>query len=409
MKKLLFFVLAAIVLAACNGGKGPKGALESASLSRETLEMSEGQEVRLTVNPTPEDAEFTVKKWSSDNEMVAAVAENGTVTANSVGTAVISAEIEGNGKTIVAKCNVTVKSILDATVFDRAAIFGLDDKNLYDVTSKTANGEDTTYKAATAQYRLLPSTMYIDGDGYMAGDGGYIFLMETSFLLGMTESGEVNSLICLSDYHMVDNCLREDGRRIPFTFQAAKFDKDVYEEYYTLALLAAGGQGEKPDPEMYKYYRDDDSYFLRGFVSQNGLAYLDAGFAALGNSEGIVDIYFHPENEKWQAPIYYDFDAKVFNNPGNYGLAIGEKQDEETGETIYVYLDENKDNKFDMAELADYRFTGGEPAKEEAPAAVEFVETSFGKIGAVPAKVAYKEIAINRALHVALCVKTNVK
>ena len=91
MKKLLFFVLAAIVLAACNGGKGPKGALESASLSRETLEMSEGQEVRLTVNPTPEDAEFTVKKWSSDNEMVAAVAENGTVTANSVGTAVISA------------------------------------------------------------------------------------------------------------------------------------------------------------------------------------------------------------------------------------------------------------------------------------------------------------------------------
>ncbi len=409
MKKLLFFVLAAVVLVACNGNGETKGALETASLSKETLEMSEGQEVRLTVKPTPVDAEFTVKQWFSDNEIIASVAENGTVTANAVGTAVISAEIEGGGKTIVAKCNVTVKSILDATVFDRAAIFGLDEDNLYDVTSKTAEGNDTTYKAATAQYRLLPSTMYIDGDGYMAGDGGYIFLMETSFLLGMTESGEVNSLICLADYHMVDNCLREDGRRIPFTFQAAEFDKDVYEEYYTLALRAASGQGEQPDPELYQFYRPDDSYFLRGFVSQNGLAYLETGFAALGDSEGVVDIYFHPENEKWQAPIYYDFNAKLFANPGNYGFAIGEKVDEETGETIYVYLDENQDGKFDMAELVNHRFTGGEPAKEEAPAAVEFVETSFGKVGAVPAKVAYKEIAINRALHVALCVKTNVK
>ena len=132
MKKLLFFVLAAITLAACNGGKGGNGEFQSADLSKSTLEMSEGQEVRLTVVTTPEDVEFDAV-WSSDNEMIASVSENGTVYANAVGSATITAEVTGtNGVTDVATCQVTVKSILDATVFDRAAVFAMDKDNMYD-------------------------------------------------------------------------------------------------------------------------------------------------------------------------------------------------------------------------------------------------------------------------------------
>ncbi|MBR5189520.1 MAG: Ig-like domain-containing protein, partial [Paludibacteraceae bacterium] len=118
MKKLLFFAFAALVLVACNGQKGP-GELTGASLSKSTLELAEGQEYRLTVRTEPEGASFKAT-WSSDDEWVASVAENGTVSANAVGTATISAAIEGTD--IVAKCQVTVKSVLETTVFDRAAI-----------------------------------------------------------------------------------------------------------------------------------------------------------------------------------------------------------------------------------------------------------------------------------------------
>ncbi|MBR5822571.1 MAG: Ig-like domain-containing protein [Paludibacteraceae bacterium] len=406
MKKLLFFVLAAITLAACNGGKGGNGEFQSAELSKSTLEMSEGQEVRLTVVTTPEDVEFDAV-WSSDNEMIASVSENGTVYANAVGSATITAEVTGtNGVKDVATCQVTVKSILDATVFDRAAVFAMDKDNMYDYVYE---GKDTTivYKTVNARYMLLPSTMYIDGDGYMAGDGGYILAMETAFFLGMSENGEIQSMICLGDYKMIDNIDAGNNQRVPFAFQGAHFNKDTYEAYITAALMASNGQGEKPDPEQYPYYQDLDSYFLRGFVTSNGLAYVDAGFPALGDASGIVEIMHHPENEKWQAPVYYDFNAKIFGNPGNYGLAIEEKEGEEG---TYVFVDKNGDQKFDMAEMTDYHFNGGKPSEETAAApAIEMVKTPFGEYGAVPAPVVYKNMAIDRTLHVALCLKANIK
>ena len=397
MKKLLFFAFAALVLVACNGQKGP-GELTGASLSKSTLELAEGQEYRLTVRAEPEGASFKAT-WSSDDEWVASVAENGTVSANAVGTATISAAIEGTD--IVAKCQVTVKSVLETTVFDRAALFGLSDEH-YQVVGKGYSGEDSVYTAAEARYMILPSTMYIDGDGYLAGDGGYILAMETAFYLGMS-GDEVTSWICLANYKAFDNIRNEEGHRIPFTFQAAQFNANTYAEYYTLALRAASGQGEKPDPEQYPYYREDDSYFLRAFVSSSGLAYVDGGYPTVGNASGIIRIMEHPENKKWQAPVYYDFDAKVFSNPGNYGFAIGEKTDEETGETIYVYLDENGDGAFDMAPLNDFHFAAGELEQQQAPA-----QQSIRNIGAIPAKVGMKQVSINRTLHVALCVKANI-
>ena len=110
MKKVLLFVLAALVMVACN--EKPEGELTSATLSRTTLDLVEGATFRLVVKPTPDDADFTAT-WSSSDEMVASVSSNGTVSANSIGTATISAAIEGTD--IVATCQVTVEATL-ATV-----------------------------------------------------------------------------------------------------------------------------------------------------------------------------------------------------------------------------------------------------------------------------------------------------
>ena len=77
---------------------------ESISLPA-TKEITVGTSERLEVTFTPENTTETTLKWSSSDESIVTVDDNGIVTAASVGTADITARA-GNGKT--ATCRVTV-------------------------------------------------------------------------------------------------------------------------------------------------------------------------------------------------------------------------------------------------------------------------------------------------------------
>ena len=75
-------------------------------LGREALDMYEGDTFKLTATVLPVNTTDSKDiSWSSNNEAVATVSEDGTITAKSVGTAVITAT-SSNGKT--ADCTVTV-------------------------------------------------------------------------------------------------------------------------------------------------------------------------------------------------------------------------------------------------------------------------------------------------------------
>ena len=79
-------------------------------LGREALDMYEGDTFKLTATVLPVNTTDSKDiSWSSNNEAVATVSEDGTVTAKSVGTAVITAT-STNGKT--ASCTVTVEKKL---------------------------------------------------------------------------------------------------------------------------------------------------------------------------------------------------------------------------------------------------------------------------------------------------------
>ncbi len=65
------------------------------------MALTEGGSKKLTVTVIPEGKQATLK---SSNDLVATVAEDGTITAVSEGTADITATCEG----IVASCKVTV-------------------------------------------------------------------------------------------------------------------------------------------------------------------------------------------------------------------------------------------------------------------------------------------------------------
>lgn len=79
----------------------------SVTLSKTALTLEAGKTVRLSATVLPATATNKSVTWSSNNEAVATVIANGTVTAHKAGTAVITART-ANGKS--ASCTVTVTS-----------------------------------------------------------------------------------------------------------------------------------------------------------------------------------------------------------------------------------------------------------------------------------------------------------
>lgn len=86
--------------------------VDSIMLGEDTLTLEPGKTSPLTATVLPENADNKTVTWQSNNEYVATVDENGTVTANNIGNAIITAQA-GN-KT--ATCQVTV--LLDVEGFE---------------------------------------------------------------------------------------------------------------------------------------------------------------------------------------------------------------------------------------------------------------------------------------------------
>ena len=156
MKKILILsvAVAAMLFTAC----GPKeeeivnsSALQGIKLAPSSVTLEEGESVKLHVKYTPDSAKATAPKvlWYSDKQRVASVNEEGLVTADRVGTAVITATC---GK-FEAKCTVEVTKLeLPQPEPDPEINFSLSTELInapakggtYDITITT----DTTWKAA---------------------------------------------------------------------------------------------------------------------------------------------------------------------------------------------------------------------------------------------------------------------
>lgn len=80
-----------------------------------TLELRVGETSTLTASVLPKDASDKTLTWSSSDENVATVDENGKVTAVKAGNAVITATASNN---VSASCELTVAEISDFTITD---------------------------------------------------------------------------------------------------------------------------------------------------------------------------------------------------------------------------------------------------------------------------------------------------
>ena len=139
----------------------------SITLNAEQLTMEYGTKEQLTATVAPDDADNLGLTWTSDNEEVATVDENGLVTAVSVGEANITATA-ADGSGVTATCKVTVSPKL--------------------VTSVTLNKNELTIeKSFTAQ---LAATVAPDD----ADDLGLIWTSDNEEVATVDENGLVTAV-----------------------------------------------------------------------------------------------------------------------------------------------------------------------------------------------------------------------
>ena len=94
----------------------------SITLNTEQLTMEYGTKEQLTATVAPDDADNPGLTWTSDNEDVATVDENGLVTAVSVGEANITATaVDGSGVTATCKVTVTPK-LVTSVILDESEL-----------------------------------------------------------------------------------------------------------------------------------------------------------------------------------------------------------------------------------------------------------------------------------------------
>ena len=79
------------------------------AVSPTSVSIEQGETIQLTATITPNDASNQVVTWSSDNDNIASVNNNGLVTAKTVGTTIIRATTT-DGSNKQATCNITVKT-----------------------------------------------------------------------------------------------------------------------------------------------------------------------------------------------------------------------------------------------------------------------------------------------------------
>ena len=403
MKKLFYFLLAAIVLVACDPETKTDGSIKSVEIPNQ-LELVEGAQQRLALTVDPAGVAYTAV-WSSSDERIATVSNKGVVTANAVGEATITVTIKDTD--LKATCRVIVKSLLDATVFDRI-LQASNFSDPFDIVLTKQDGQDTTLHVVSAKFLMIPSTMYLDGEGYLVGEPGYCMNIYTSFTVGLDpNTGAVNAYYALADYSVVDKAVNDKGYFIPWSIKTGNFNKQNYCEYWTNMILYSNEAiEEEPIIDNYPYYDEFDSYMVKGFNGSSGIYLMDAGYPTIaeGNEAGIIQFRVTDQNELY--PSYYNFDAAIFSPEGDMlGFALEQRTDSVTGETNGYYTDNDEDNIFDFAPLVERTFVGG--TYDDSTEGVAIMESNLKSAKAIPAAPFNKKAVVIRSLNIPFFMKVD--
>ena len=187
--------------------------IESVDLSDTTLSLKVGGTVQLTYTVQPEDAVVETATYTSSDESVATVDEEGAVTAVADGTATVTVDVDG----VTAECEVTVSTKAASAAGSNSG-------------SSAASGSGQTEASAPAdssgfEYGAIPFCLASKGDwwGIDQSDSAYWAVLNN--INAMRAAGELSALSANSsldaiadsrcDYQLVNDTLSHDGAQTP--------------------------------------------------------------------------------------------------------------------------------------------------------------------------------------------------
>lgn len=158
--------------------------VESVSLDKTTLELTEGSTETLTATITPNNATNKTVTWESSDTRIATVDESGKVTAIAPGEATITVTTADGGKT--ATCTVTVHTATTITTQPQSvsvtegqsatfSVAASGDNLRYQWQINSGNGWSDITGATDASYTIDRTTTAMSGNQYrciVTGDGG---------------------------------------------------------------------------------------------------------------------------------------------------------------------------------------------------------------------------------------------
>ena len=102
---IIVSAIMALVIASCKGKETEEINVSSVSVTPDRLEIIEGESAKLTAKISPAAAADRAVAWTSSDQSVVTVDDNGNVNGHTPGTANVTAAVEGHSAT----CPVTVK------------------------------------------------------------------------------------------------------------------------------------------------------------------------------------------------------------------------------------------------------------------------------------------------------------
>ena len=248
MRKSFFFAFAAIVAAfaftSCepNEQGGNNSVTAEVSLKDKALELSIGEETRLTAVLNPSDANVELE-WTSSNDTVASVSNAGLVKALSEGEAVITVKVK-NGESSAA-CKITVSADAVYNQFNIAG-YGLFGQGFTPVKEELDTIEFVDGGSALCRLSIINcfawdgDLLYTKGSGWsgagllMSGVLPVYVIEDNNYKGGAANGYYVGS----SEGISIAEC---NGEYVPYTMQCGKLDVEQYGEFLKTYIVAETG------------------------------------------------------------------------------------------------------------------------------------------------------------------------
>ena len=314
--------------------------LKSLALSENKLELKGKTDKKLSVTLTPSDADDEKLTWSSSNDKVVKVNNDGIVTTVSCGEAIITVKSESG---LTDSCKVAVShdwkldSKVDATVDKEGkkvfkctlcnetkeeVIPKLNGKWVTDSNGKWYQYSDGTYEKSGFK-EMSGKTYYFQSNGYvktgwlLLNNSWYMFNADGSMITGwhgdyyFDENGKMKANTFVEGYY-----LGADGKYVK-----NQWIKDGGKDYF----MDANGKAKK-NAWQGAYYLGKDGVMLTNAFTPDGY-YVGADGAYVRNQKVTVDgkVYYLNADGKvaknqWSGDYYLDGNGNVVKNKwiGNY-------------------------------------------------------------------------------------------